>query len=117
MTKFITRKKSTLETPLLRAIKQYLMCVHEMVIIRHNQMRVAKNRFIKIDPNDLGAPDLIACYRGVYVGFEIKVEGKKQTPKQIEFEKRILDAGGFYYVLTSINDAVNAIHDLNGRIK
>lgn len=60
-----------------------------------------------IPSQSVGAPDICVIHNGKFIGLEVKQPTGKQSPGQIEFERKILNAGGFYYVVTSINDVQN----------
>lgn len=46
-----------------------------------------------------GAPDCYMCWRGIFIGIEIKAEGGKLTTLQINHLNRIIAAGGIGAVL------------------
>lgn len=55
-----------------------------------------------------GAPDLISCINGKYVGLEIKRPKKgKQQDDQKEAQQKIIKAGGDYHLIKSIDDITN----------
>jgi len=64
-------------------------------------------RFASID----GIADIVGLIKpwGVHLEIEVKVPGGKQRPSQLEHERRIRDAGGVYYVATSVNDALRQL--------
>ena len=51
-----------------------------------------------------GVPDIIACYRGVFVGIEIKAEGNYPTKLQLHELEQIRSAGGVAGVVYSVED-------------
>lgn len=51
-----------------------------------------------------GLPDRIAVKNGRVLFIEVKTAKGKQSPKQEEFEDRIKEAGGEYYVVRGIDD-------------
>lgn len=51
-----------------------------------------------------GLPDRIAVKNGRVLFIEVKTAKGKQSPKQEEFENRIKEAGGEYYVVRGIDD-------------
>lgn len=53
-----------------------------------------------------GFPDIWLIKDGQFIGIEVKRPGGKQSEGQIEFERRCKEAGGQYYVATSIDDIV-----------
>lgn len=52
-----------------------------------------------------GVPDILACYRGLFIAFEVKTESGKQTKLQVLEEGRIQAAGGISVVVTSRAEA------------
>jgi Holliday junction resolvase len=51
-----------------------------------------------------GLPDIVACYRGRFIGIEVKRPGEKPTPLQSHVLGEILKAGGAAFVLTSADE-------------
>ncbi len=60
-----------------------------------------------------GLPDLIACYRGQYVGFEVKMHGNKASKVQELIHGKIRGAGGYAAVVYSVDDAVSCLDDID----
>lgn len=62
-----------------------------------------------------GIPDLVGCRRndGKFFGLEVKVPGRENTltPNQAENLKRIRRAGGIAAVVTSREEALDAVFD------
>lgn len=52
-----------------------------------------------------GLPDLIVCYRGRFIGMEVKVPGGQPSKRQTYVHGLIRDAGGTAAVVTSVGDA------------
>jgi hypothetical protein len=50
-----------------------------------------------------GVPDITLLYKGQFIGLEIKKEGGKQSPAQLETESKIQQQGGWYFVITSLD--------------
>ncbi len=46
-----------------------------------------------------GVPDIVLCYRGVFVGLECKAGAKRPTPLQVAQLRAIRAAGGLAYVV------------------
>ena len=59
-----------------------------------------------------GLPDIIACYRGHMIGFEVKVPGREGTMTNLQRSKlrRIRAAGGVAAMIVSVQEA-DAIMD------
>ena len=66
----------------------------------------------KLQQNGLlkGAPDLvILCPNKRYITVEVKTSTGSQSPEQIIFEKRVIQNGGDYIVVRSLQDFINKI--------
>lgn len=59
-----------------------------------------------------GSPDIVCVIRGHYVGLEVKRPGGKLSPMQKQFAKELIDHGGYYFMVTSIDDVIKAIHSI-----
>lgn len=46
-----------------------------------------------------GVPDIIAVIKGKFIGIECKMPGKKQTESQVEFQNKLEEAGGIYWLI------------------
>lgn len=51
-----------------------------------------------------GVPDIIVIWRGYFVGLEVKQKGKYLSKDQKEFRDGVIDAGGEYHLVRSIED-------------
>lgn len=59
-----------------------------------------------------GSPDIIAIYKGMFVGVEVKRIGGVQSEAQKAFQRNIESAGGYYILATSpeeLEDKINKI--------
>jgi len=54
--------------------------------------------------NRAGAPDIVACVRGRFVGFEIKTEKGRQSELQKYNEREILRSGGLYFIIKGFGE-------------
>ena len=59
-----------------------------------------------------GIPDIIVCYRGRFVAFEVKNEKGKATVLQMVTIRKIQAAGGIAAVVRSVDDARAVISKL-----
>jgi Holliday junction resolvase len=50
-----------------------------------------------------GVPDIIACYKGMFIAIECKAGNNKPTPLQNKNLKEIADAGGIAKVINEDN--------------
>lgn len=53
-----------------------------------------------------GVPDIILVLDGVFVGLEVKTRSGRQSEQQKEFEKKLKNSGGKYYVVRSVEDVI-----------
>ena len=60
-----------------------------------------------------GIPDIICCYRGRFVAFEVKTETGRVTELQKAVLRRINEAGGTAIVVRSVQDVRDALAALN----
>ena len=66
-----------------------------------------------VTANTSGNADLIICYRGYYVEFEMKQPGKHATKLQLLKGKETVDAGGAWFEIHSVEEAKEAIEFIN----
>jgi hypothetical protein len=50
----------------------------------------------------VGLPDLLCCYRGRFVGLEVKMPGNTPTPVQKAVLQEIVSAGGYASVVSTL---------------
>jgi Holliday junction resolvase len=60
-----------------------------------------------------GLPDIIGCYRGRFVSFEVKRPGKNPTKLQAFIMKRITAAGGIATVIRSVEEARDQLNQID----
>lgn len=51
---------------------------------------------------EVGIPDLLCCYRGRFVGLEVKQLGEKPSPVQLVVLNEIVSAGGYASVVSTV---------------
>jgi len=59
-----------------------------------------------------GVSDLMCCIEGKWYCFEIKDDTGKQTPAQIEFEKRVRELGTGYWIVRSLEQFKEIVWNL-----
>lgn len=64
-----------------------------------------------------GAPDIICVIEGYYVGLEVKAHDGKQSPDQKAFQERLLHAGGIYFLVHTMDQAIEAVEDCITRLR
>lgn len=60
-----------------------------------------------------GIPDIIGCYRGRFIAFEVKRPGKNPTQLQAYMLGRITRAGGVALVIRSVTDAQRVLTEID----
>jgi VRR-NUC domain len=88
------------ESNLVRKIRAYLEGRNAWVFKVHG----GDNPF-----QEVGVPDLVCCWRGLFIGLEVKLPGEKASPKQRHVMKAIREAGGMAEVVTSVADVVKVL--------
>lgn len=83
-------------------IKAYLKSIGAYYFKHHG------NQFSQV-----GVPDIIACYKGHFIGIEVKNETGKTSPLQDINLKMIQDAGGYSLVARSVEDVEWVIKDID----
>jgi hypothetical protein len=63
----------------------------------------------------MGLPDIVGCYKGFFVGMEVKVPGKERTltERQAQILRKIEEAGGYAGVVTSIGQAIRMLENID----
>lgn len=64
--------------------------------------------------SQVGVPDLLVCYKGYFLGIEIKNETGKTSPLQDANIKLIEKAGGISFVARCVDDVKNIIEYIDG---
>ena len=59
-----------------------------------------------------GLPAIIVIIKGRFVGLEIKQPKGRQSTEQKTFEQAVKKAGGFYFLIRSLNEAIQAIDSI-----
>jgi hypothetical protein len=69
-------------------------------------------------PTDKGVPDLIACYKGLFVAIEVKaaVNGKKVSGEQVAQIAKIRDAGGIAEVCWTTRQVARILDGIDNLI-
>jgi hypothetical protein len=70
------------------------------------------SRMDKPTTHAVGFPDITFCYRALYVAFEVKVGKQKLRPAQERWRDKIIQDGGRYYLVRSVDEAEEIIKQL-----
>ena len=87
------------ETELVAKIKKYLKSVQDCFFWKEHGGQYGT----------AGIPDIIVCYRGRFIAFEVKVGKNKATLLQELTIREILRAGGYALVVRSVDEVMNVI--------
>lgn len=90
------------EKSIENAIKRYLKEIGAYHVKYHG------NQFSQV-----GVPDILACYKGYFIGIEVKNETGKTSPLQDVNLKMIQDAGGYSLVARNLEDVMCVIKDID----
>lgn len=63
-----------------------------------------------------GVPDILACYRGLFLAIEVKQPGGKQTRLQELEQQKIQAAGGISIVATSRQEAAEELDRIDAML-
>jgi Holliday junction resolvase len=85
--------KTQLEAPIRTKIKKFLERTGAWVYHPHGA-----------GASMAGAPDLLVCYKGRFLGLEVKRPGKNATELQAHTLEEITEAGGVSSVVYSVED-------------
>jgi len=115
-----TLKIKTREKDVAAGILKYLQMLEnnrDAYIFRNNSYR---GKILRKDGstgylrnNKKGTPDIICLYKGKYLGIETKSSIGKQSAEQIEAQKRIERAGGYYWIIRDIDILIKKLKDLD----
>jgi hypothetical protein len=56
--------------------------------------------------NQYGMPDIIAIYKGYFIGLELKTDDGKPTELQLRMLNAIKNAGGYADIIRSVTDVI-----------
>lgn len=87
----MTRRIS--EATIVKQIKEYCKQCGAYVVKYHGS-----------EYSESGTPDLLICYKGVFIGCEVKVPGKSPTALQHQKLRDIEKAGGIAIWCQSLDD-------------
>ena len=59
-----------------------------------------------------GIPDIISCYKGLFIGIECKIGKNKMSKLQEEHRDQILAAGGIHILAYKLEDVIKIFKNL-----
>ena len=60
-----------------------------------------------------GIPDIISCYKGLFIGIECKIGKNKMSKLQEEHRDQILAAGGIHILAYNLDDVKKIIEKID----
>ena len=98
------------ERDIQRQILEYLKYRKDIYFIRNN---TGSFKIIRTNGSQgycqnaqKGSPDIILCYKGIFIGLEIKTKIGKQSEYQKQAELDIKKCGGKYFIIRCLEDVV-----------
>lgn len=97
------------ESEIQKSIIQYLSYRKDTYYVRVGSggIKTADGRYFKSGKK--GCPDILICYKGRFIGLEVKNEKGKQSEFQETAKKEIEKVGGKYYIVKDIDDVVEIL--------
>ena len=89
------------ETKLQKAIQFYLRSVGAYCFKVHGELYMRA-----------GIPDIICCYKGKFIGIEVKDGNNTPSELQLAHGRQIKKSGGIFCVAYSVQDVKNLIEKL-----
>lgn len=94
------------ETSLQERIQKFIVKSGGYVIKQHGDMI-----------SEPGVPDLLVCYRGIFMGLEVKVDNNVPSKHQGIHCRKIWNAGGIAAIVRSVDEVYNLLLFINRGIE
>ena len=94
------------ETPLQERIQTLIRQKGGYVVKQHGDMI-----------SEPGIPDLLVCYRGIFLGIEVKVNNNTPSKHQGIHCRKIWNAGGIAAIVRSVDEVYNLLLFINRGIE
>lgn len=107
----MTQTESQIRSAIYEALKIAIRPYKGFIFPIETGGRDRPNR--RIQPAQKGSPDLMMTYRSESVMLEVKTSAGTQTEDQAEFEINQKAAGGYYYVVRSMDEALAVLKGLD----
>jgi hypothetical protein len=103
------------ETSIETDILTFLNCVPWCLATKTGTKgRKVGNIYIKAKKTEGGGKgDITVCLNSKYGEIEVKKPGEKQSPDQIKREIKVRRAGGFYWLVESVDDVRREVENFN----
>jgi hypothetical protein len=99
------------EQEIQKSIIDYLR-IKQYVVFKHHSTgsTIRQGKPVYFAHGEKGVADIIACSpKGSFVAIEVKRPGKKPTPEQVEFLKRVNAYNGIGILAQSLNDVIDKV--------
>ena len=83
-------------------------------IIRFLNSRRIWNLRYQTATNRFGVPDILACYKGVMLGIEVKTDEGRSTKLQELTMRSINKCGGKGFIARSVKDVESVLEEIDG---
>ena len=111
----IKKKRNQKEKKLQVDITSYLNGISDCFafIVDVNAVPITTPTGIRFKANPMaGCPDILCCYNGLFLAFEVKVKPNKPTPKQKAFINVINLANGKAFIVYSLFDVMSIMTEI-----
>jgi len=113
------------EKEIQKTILDYLMYLENAGDVYYFRNNSFAGKFERVDGsqgfiknNKKGMPDIIVCYKGYFIGLEVKTAKGEQSIWQVMSEAAIKSAGGQYFIVRSLDDVQNIFIEIDrGEVK
>ena len=106
-------KESEIQKQCLAALKK----IKDIYYFRVNSFAGKLSNGSYIKNNKPGCPDIVGCYKGYFVGWELKTDKGKQSEEQVATEKLIKSIYGFYFVIKSVEDLMESFKKIDSELE
>lgn len=97
-------------------IVSYLRAVYPKAVIAKNVNEGKRSHYLgrSLQRQGMlkGMPDLTMVHNGMAIFFEVKTANNRATPEQLDIAAKIKIAGGYWFLVRSVDDVVSAINSL-----
>lgn len=102
---YLSMAEKAIQSAILIAVSS----LPDILVWRNNtgSTKIPNGQWIKFGL--VGSPDILGCYRGRFIGIEVKTPTGKQSDAQRNFQRALEKAGGVYVLARSVDDALNAL--------
>jgi len=103
------------ESQIQKSILDYLQILenqNKAYVVRTSSGAVTTDTGRYFKTGKAGCPDILFLFMGKYIGLEVKIPKGKQSENQKHAEDKIQRAGGFYRIVTSVQDTIDVLKEV-----